>query len=257
MKKHGGFTLIELLVVIAIIAILAAILFPVFAQAREKARATACLSNTKQLGLSMMMYIQDYDERYCPTRFVTQPCNGGATQDGWQWNKLIQPYMKNEQILACPSDGTTSGTSTDTRKRSYVMTAGNQVFADANGCAHPGGIAGPSWGAAQAEVSTPASMIVFYERWENGSNLENPFSVHANLDTDWCNQLTYQYPRKSRWFDSNPPTYELPHQERASLVFGDGHGKQLKYTQTFAAGDPECAGSGTLAWSMWDRRKNP
>ena len=64
MRKRAGFTLIELLVVIAIIAILAAILFPVFAQAREKARMTACLSNMKQIGTSLMMYVQDYDETY-------------------------------------------------------------------------------------------------------------------------------------------------------------------------------------------------
>ncbi|MGD9495047.1 MAG: DUF1559 domain-containing protein [Armatimonadota bacterium] len=90
-----GFTLIELLVVIAIIAILAAILFPVFAKAREKARQTACLNNTKQLGTAVMMYAQDYDERYnfayCITPTVT-------------WPNLLMPYVKNPGIFACPSD---------------------------------------------------------------------------------------------------------------------------------------------------------
>lgn len=92
--RKSAFTLIELLVVIAIIAILAAILFPVFAQAREKARAIACLSNTKQAGLAFQMYIQDYDET-CPTI---------GNLDWWQ---LVNPYAKNYQVFRCPdrSDG--------------------------------------------------------------------------------------------------------------------------------------------------------
>jgi prepilin-type N-terminal cleavage/methylation domain-containing protein len=108
--RPRGFTLIELLVVIAIIAILAAILFPVFAQARESARKASCISNTKQLGLGTMMYAQDYDEMY--------PCNSwdgapmGTTDNDigqdkprftlWMWR--IMPYLKNKQILVCPSD---------------------------------------------------------------------------------------------------------------------------------------------------------
>jgi prepilin-type N-terminal cleavage/methylation domain-containing protein/prepilin-type processing-associated H-X9-DG protein len=105
-KRPRGFTLIELLVVIAIIAILAAILFPVFAQAREKARQSACLSNLKQIGTGLMMYTQDYDEAF--------PCNwfGGlwpTTPDGkqYKWMDAIYPYVKNEQVFTCPSDGTT------------------------------------------------------------------------------------------------------------------------------------------------------
>jgi prepilin-type N-terminal cleavage/methylation domain-containing protein/prepilin-type processing-associated H-X9-DG protein len=94
-KIFKGFTLIELLVVIAIIAILAAILFPVFAQAREKARQTACLSNTKQLALGVFMYAQDYDETL-PVAGYNQQCRGR-----WQWQ--IYPYVKNEQMFTCPN----------------------------------------------------------------------------------------------------------------------------------------------------------
>lgn len=93
--KHRGFTLIELLVVIAIIAILAAILFPVFARAREKARQTSCLSNVKQLVLGELMYAQDYDEMF--PYFLTNPARGEP------WWTCIQPYVKNEQIMKCPS----------------------------------------------------------------------------------------------------------------------------------------------------------
>jgi prepilin-type N-terminal cleavage/methylation domain-containing protein len=129
-KKQHGFTLIELLVVIAIIAILAAILFPVFAKAREKARETSCLSNTKQIGLAIMQYVQDYDEAY-PDSSIT--CNddpenanlcryakgyqGALHITAWGNRKLLDdgvsigghvkylnPYVKNTQIFVCPSD---------------------------------------------------------------------------------------------------------------------------------------------------------
>ena len=92
-----GFTLIELLVVIAIIAILAAILFPVFARAREKARQSSCLSNVKQLMLGVHMYTQDYDEMLPGYVGLNMP----STND--QWFEIISPYLKNTQILTCPS----------------------------------------------------------------------------------------------------------------------------------------------------------
>ena len=102
-----GFTLIELLVVIAIIAILAAILFPVFAKAREKARQTSCLSNVKQIMVGVLSYVQDYDEQLpLGTSYWYSPGGGGAATmtDPWLWSDLLQPYVKNAQIFACPSD---------------------------------------------------------------------------------------------------------------------------------------------------------
>ena len=106
-EKRHGFTLIELLVVIAIIAILAAILFPVFARARENARRTSCLSNLKQMGLAMMQYTQDYDETY-PYAWA----NLGTTPPGgpwnlgtnvWAWQQILHPYHKSLQVFTCPS----------------------------------------------------------------------------------------------------------------------------------------------------------
>ena len=95
MRRAGGFTLIELLVVIAIIAILAAILFPVFSRAREKAKETSCISNLKQLGLSLHMYSQDYDEQFPFDQRCGNPhpvlCSG------------LYPYVKNRSVFYCPS----------------------------------------------------------------------------------------------------------------------------------------------------------
>ena len=108
MRSKRGFTLIELLVVIAIIAILAAILFPVFARAREKARQTSCLNNVKQMVLGTCMYVQDYDETF-PFADMYWPA---AALRPWQgssgtyvyWCDLIYPYVMNKQVFYCPSN---------------------------------------------------------------------------------------------------------------------------------------------------------
>jgi prepilin-type N-terminal cleavage/methylation domain-containing protein/prepilin-type processing-associated H-X9-DG protein len=99
--RHGrGFTLIELLVVIAIIAILAAILFPVFAQAREKARQSSCASNHKQLATALIAYTQDYENNFAPSRAYILPINNNNAKI---WVEIIKPYVKNESIFLCPS----------------------------------------------------------------------------------------------------------------------------------------------------------
>jgi prepilin-type N-terminal cleavage/methylation domain-containing protein/prepilin-type processing-associated H-X9-DG protein len=132
-QRNSAFTLIELLVVIAIIAILAAILFPVFAQARERARAISCVSNMKQAGLGLIMYVQDYDETVPPMFPQIPPINGG-NQGRPPFESLIEPYTKNVDMWACPSgkkfdpgynadsywDGRFIGSKGKTRTYSYV-----------------------------------------------------------------------------------------------------------------------------------------
>jgi prepilin-type N-terminal cleavage/methylation domain-containing protein/prepilin-type processing-associated H-X9-DG protein len=109
-RKNRGFTLIELLVVIAIIAILAAILFPVFAQAREKARSAGCLSNCKQLGTAVMLYVQDYDEVYPVhgyngnNRMLVTNYDGSTKRTKVSWPTQFYPYVKNYKVFTCPSD---------------------------------------------------------------------------------------------------------------------------------------------------------
>lgn len=145
-NKRSGFTLIELLVVIAIIAILAAILFPVFARARENARRSACQSNLKQIGLGIMQYVQDYDER------MVQGSHNGvfATSNPDQtWRTMIYPYIKSNQVFYCPSwvseygyasqviqtwrpnlDGSVNEFSDGTGLSGYACNEGGPVYAD-------------------------------------------------------------------------------------------------------------------------------
>ncbi len=111
MRRSNAFTLIELLVVIAIIAILAAILFPVLAQAREKARATVCLSQAKQIGLAARMYSEDYDEVWVMFSYGVETDDATSYSNGWgqgyglvDWELSLQPYIKNRNIFVCPNE---------------------------------------------------------------------------------------------------------------------------------------------------------
>jgi prepilin-type N-terminal cleavage/methylation domain-containing protein/prepilin-type processing-associated H-X9-DG protein len=151
-KTKSGFTLIELLVVIAIIAILAAILFPVFASAREKARQTTCASNERQLGLAFVQYVQDYDETYPCGAF--QQVNGGTNgNNGMGWAGQIWPYTKAKGILTCPDDSSPVG-ATGAIPISYAM---NTHLAEAPA----------EWGTSGVEplsrITAPSNVVCLFE----------------------------------------------------------------------------------------------
>ncbi len=168
-RKTSGFTLIELLVVIAIIAILAAILFPVFAQARESARRSACLSNTKQIGLAMLMYLNDYDET-TPSAFYF--FDTGSRVDVFM---TLQPYIKNLQVFYCPDRSDESDSCSFTVPAGYPANSRKCIGYGYNWGFLPyagGGLLAPSFtsadgntevepGVSIAIVDRPAEMAAF------------------------------------------------------------------------------------------------
>ncbi len=151
--QRRAFTLIELLVVIAIIAILAAILFPVFAQAREKARTISCLSNMKQIGTGIMMYTQDYDERiFFRVGWKNSRSGYIATADSLRWWNQLMPYLKSGDVFRCASDSTpTASPNAQSQKvipRSYMALS----------CAESLGL---------AQLDSPVDTIIITEKWSD------------------------------------------------------------------------------------------
>lgn len=159
--SKNGFTLIELLVVIAIIALLAAILFPVFARARENARKSSCLNNTKQIGIALTQYVQDYDETYPPAYW-----NGGAIPLG-TW---LEPYTKNRQIWRCPSDGANRGAvNANYANQSYAW---NSWYLNSDG-GNFGPVDTPK---TLADIKKSAELVAVWGAWAgNGYIFDHPY----------------------------------------------------------------------------------
>lgn len=159
-NRRPGFTLIELLVVIAIIAILAAILFPVFGRARENARRSSCASNLKQIALAEMQYIQDYDESFSGA-LARQAVGGvcGGNPDYNPWGTILQPYIKTNQVFICPSAASPLGTAAATYNCNFYkyISYGYNHFA----LGYDPGVAGGF--KRMAQVQTPSEVIMFAE----------------------------------------------------------------------------------------------
>jgi prepilin-type N-terminal cleavage/methylation domain-containing protein/prepilin-type processing-associated H-X9-DG protein len=207
-----GFTLIELLVVIAIIAILAAILFPVFAKAREKARQASCLSNVKQLSLGIMQYAQDYDERMPPRYYRFDPAVAG----GPNWcDHLVQPYIKNSQVIMCPS----------TRNKSYGY---NQNYLNWQPI---GAIASPAETVMLAEVKrsyNDSGGISWDLSVFQPSTFGSPPAVPATDEDDSPITGDPIYSPRARGV----------HNGGGNVGFCDGHAKWLKTTQFYYGQSP-------------------
>lgn len=175
--KRRGFTLIELLVVIAIIAILASILFPVFARAREKARQSSCLSNVKQIMLGVTMYSQDYDETYV-SLWVDADGSTDQSPGDYTWRTAVLPYIKNTQIFQCPSKKMTTafnGGMDYGYNSGYGLNAVHWVTGNPT----------PPYGQSDAAVAFPAECIFLGEVVEGAFSFANDGSnVHGFLRND-------------------------------------------------------------------------
>lgn len=208
-RQSRGFTLIELLVVIAIIAILAAILFPVFARARENARKATCQSNLKQIGTACAMYRQDYDERSVRFGYTTTTGVDGQSVEVTP-HYLLQPYVKNTNVFICPSGSKYNGykdTGCAANGRSmfgYGMNVGR--FNGARVCV--------SDGPTDSQIPDPAGTIYWFDTNSN-----------CQAGGPWGNAIP------ANWGDTATVWADLRHMDGANYLFFDGHVKWLKTTQ--------------------------
>ncbi len=223
--KRRGFTLIELLVVIAIIAILAAILFPVFAKAREKARQTSCLSNLKQLSLALQMYAQDYDETLC--RYYRYMYMNG-TRYLWWWGDVLQPYISNYQILECPSGswGYTYARPPGLPNPLICSYAFNAVGHDVNQ-----NYIGNMGDRKLATIQEPSETIILCD------------SKTSEIYTGGSRNYTIMGPNGVTDLGTNPSVVRVAirHNDGFNNAFCDGHAKWLRHSEpgmwTWIAGD--------------------
>ena len=243
--KRRAFTLIELLVVIAIIAILAAILFPVFARARENARRTNCVSNLKQLGLGMMQYTQDYDEKYPQPATAFNVASGGSWEDengevfpetapsgttnryyNGNWAAVILPYTKSPQIMTCPSQtGADYYDTTGWKTKVPISYTYNKLLAWNN----------------MSSVVSPSTLIMMHEGWGQYGLISTvtsyPYMAAGMYGPTKPYSLSTANPRpivcdKDGWYASfgpgKPILFNRLHLNTTPYLYADGHAKAIQ-----------------------------
>jgi prepilin-type N-terminal cleavage/methylation domain-containing protein/prepilin-type processing-associated H-X9-DG protein len=240
-SQRRGFTLIELLVVIAIIAILAAILFPVFAQAREKARQAGCMSNAKQLGLALMQYAQDWDESHPGVWFGpvsaapwSQPSNATLY---YKWMDAVYPYVKNEQVFNCPSDGINKKYIYRNRDGtngygSYAMSQAYFCYGDAftppTSDYNQFVSAGNPFVMRQAMIQKPADTVWIVDGGVTG--IKNP--DWKSYEFWWCNASEingpFPTPKINKVGQRHFQNIVERHAELVNVIYCDGHAKALR-----------------------------
>lgn len=247
--KKQGFTLIELLVVIAIIAILAAILFPVFARARENARRASCMSNLKQIGMGIMMYVQDYDEHYpmgwfgtsyietqsgMPGAYFTtcnpSSCTGSGVGHFITWMDLIYPYVRSVQVFQCPSStdpafGTPAGPGADYWLNGAYGNTTTDATMDSKGYDYAAYLYDTNitgWvgtGTPMSAIERPAETLMIYEDSGQGKNYDSPYNIRGEV-AFWADNAVS---------GGGYTTEVQPHLGGANITFGDGHVKWMSF----------------------------
>lgn len=234
-EKTKAFTLIEILVTIAIISILAAILFPVFARARESARRASCMSNLKQIGLGMMMYVQDYDETYplsntggtqtdtsMPGRHFATTTSGECEANCISWMDLVYPYVKSIQLFVCPSVREEAypsygyngafGSPTNKTRYDYDLYYGSARLP--NGGYHPTKL---------AQVTRPAEVIM---------NMEYNYSASVWITPNSIRNSALPTAAESSRLRT------IPHLQGMNVAYADGHVKWMSANQIVASIGP-------------------
>jgi len=242
-RRRNGFTLIELLVVIAIIAILAAILFPVFAQAKAAAKTTQALSNTKQIGTGMQMYLSDNDDQYAPRRTVVEWTNWtgnncGTARSQLSWKQLTYPYIKSSQLFTDPVNPAAK----------FPDDMSDEAYLASNGQVMPAGTPKMSRGYSFADIP-----FIHKKAWGSGcfdgtfgpGNIDQPASTLVIIESKrpWVDAGPYLDWNKDDWDPINGKIGDWPwggkkwDDKAMALIFHDCHAKRMTHTQVCGKND--------------------